>query len=205
MMMLQFLFNVVFFAGAFAFGERAYAGALSREELEQRTRELEHEREITAAQAVALDRVRIARELHDVVAHHVSAMGVQAGAARTVLDRDPEAARRALTVVEESARASLTELRQLLETLRTPDAAAPHDSTLRLEAIAELVRYSEENGMPTTFTVVGEPVTASEVAQVNLYRIAQEALTNARRHGGPDARRRAAALRRRRDRARDRQ
>lgn len=188
MMMLQFLFNVVFFAGAFAFGERAYAGALSREELEQRTRELEHEREITAAQAVALDRVRIARELHDVVAHHVSAMGVQAGAARTVLDRDPEAARRALAVVEESARASLAELRQLLETLRTSDAASPRDSTLRLDAIGELVRYAEENGMPTTLSVVGEPVAASEVAQVNLYRIAQEALTNARRHGGPDAR-----------------
>ena len=188
MMMLQFLFNVVFFAGAFAFGERAYASARSREELEERTRDLERERELTAAQAVALDRVRIARELHDVVAHHVSAMGVQAGAARTVLDRDPETARRALTVVEESARASLVELRQLLETLRTPDAATPAASTLRLDAIGELVRYSNENGMPTTFSVVGEPVPASEVAQVNLYRIAQEALTNARRHGGPDAR-----------------
>lgn len=188
MMILQFLFNVVFFAGAFAFGERAYAGALSREVLEQRTHELEREREITAAQAVALDRVRIARELHDVVAHHVSAMGVQAGAARTVLERDPDAARRALTVVEESARASLVELRQLLETLRTPDAAAPGDSTLRLEAIGELVRYASENGMPSTFSVVGAPIAASEVAQVNLYRIAQEALTNARRHGGPDAR-----------------
>ncbi|WP_178011621.1 sensor histidine kinase [Microbacterium oleivorans] len=188
LMMLQFLFNVVFFAGAFAFGERAYAEALSRETLEQRTRELEREREITAAQAVALDRVRIARELHDVVAHHVSAMGVQAGAARTVLEHDPDAARRALTVVEESARASLVELRQLLETLRTPDAVSPGDSTLRLEAIGELVRYATENGMPTTFSVVGAPVAASEVAQVNLYRIAQEALTNARRHGGPDAR-----------------
>lgn len=188
MMMLQFLFNVVFFAGAFAFGERAYAGARSREVLEQRTRELERERELTAAQAVALDRVRIARELHDVVAHHVSAMGVQAGAARTVLDRDPEAARRALAGVEESARASLVELRQLLETLRTTDAAAPGASTLRLDAIGELVRYANENGMPTTFSVVGTPVAASDVAQVNLYRIAQEALTNARRHGGPEAR-----------------
>ncbi|KAA9089485.1 sensor histidine kinase [Microbacterium radiodurans] len=188
LMMLQFLFNVVFFAGAFAFGERAYVGALSREALEQRTRELERERELTAAQAVALDRVRIARELHDVVAHHVSAMGVQAGAARTVLERDPEKARGALAVVEQSARASLVELRQLLETLRTSDTASPGGSTLRLDAIGELVRYSTENGMPTTLTVVGEPIAASEVAQVNLYRIAQEALTNARRHGGPDAR-----------------
>ena len=81
-MLMQFLVNAAFFGGAYYFGERAYASALAREALEQRTLELEREREVTAAQAVALDRVRIARELHDVVAHHVSVMGVQAGAAR---------------------------------------------------------------------------------------------------------------------------
>ena len=81
-MLLQFLVNVAFFGGAYFFGERAWAGARSRAVLEERTADLERERELTAAQAVALDRVRIARELHDVVAHHVSAMGVQAGAAR---------------------------------------------------------------------------------------------------------------------------
>ncbi|MGB4780262.1 histidine kinase, partial [Microbacterium sp.] len=95
--MLQFLVNVAFFGGAYLFGERAWREARSRQALEERTAELERERELTAAQAVALDRVRIARELHDVVAHHVSAMGVQAGAARTVLDRDPAAARAALS------------------------------------------------------------------------------------------------------------
>ena len=69
--------------------------------------ELEREREMTAAQAVALDRVRIARELHDVVAHHVSVMGVQAGAAGAVLDSDPEAAHRILSGVESSAREAI--------------------------------------------------------------------------------------------------
>lgn len=188
-MLIQFLVNVVFFAGAYYMGDRAYANALSREALEERTRELVRERELTAAQAVALDRVRIARELHDVVAHHVSAMGVQAGAARTVLDRDPEAARGALVAVEGSARAALHELRQLLETLRTPDATAtPGDSTLRLTDLPTLITHANDNGMPTSLTVVGEPVAASELAQVNLYRIAQEALTNARRHGGAAAR-----------------
>jgi signal transduction histidine kinase len=146
---------------------------------------------VTAAQAVALDRVRIARELHDVVAHHVSAMGVQAGAARAVLDRDPEAARAALSAVETSARGALTELRNLLDTLRTPDAEtagdAPGASTLRLAALPELVAHAGANGLPTTLTVVGDPVAASELVQVNLYRITQEALTNARRHGGSDA------------------
>ncbi|MFS0865839.1 sensor histidine kinase [Microbacterium sp. 179-B 1A2 NHS] len=185
--MLQFLINIAFFGGAYLFGERAYASAMQYDALMERTAELERERELTAAQAVALDRVRIARELHDVVAHHVSAMGVQAGAARTVLDRNPDAARTALTGIETAARSALTELRQLLETLRTPDADAPGASTLRLSALPELVEHARANGLPTTLSVVGDPVEASELVQVNLYRIAQEALTNARRHGGRGA------------------
>ncbi len=188
LMLLQFLVNVAFFGAAYHMGDRAYANTLSRAALVERTRELEREREITAAQAVALDRVRIARELHDVVAHHVSAMGVQAGAARTVLERDPEAARGALVAVEDSARSALQELRQLLETLRTPDSPDSLESTLRLSDLPGLVEHANENGMPTTLTVIGTPLPASELVQVNLYRIAQEALTNARRHGGPDAR-----------------
>ncbi len=186
-MLIQFLVNMAFFGGAFYMGNRAYISAVERAELEQRTAELELEREVTAAQAVALDRVRIARELHDVVAHHVSAMGVQAGAARAVLERDPDAARTALRGVEGSARSALTELRQLLETLRTPQADAPDASTVRLDALADLVAHANDNGLPTTLTVVGEASPLPELTQVNLYRIAQEALTNARRHGGPDA------------------
>lgn len=186
--LMQFLVNVAFFGGAYLFGERAWAQATAREALEERTAELERERELTAAQAVALDRVRIARELHDVVAHHVSAMGVQAGAARAVLDADPGAARAALQTVESSSREALAELRHLLETLRTPDADAPAASTVRLEALGELVAHANDNGLPTTLSVVGEPAPTTELVQVNLFRIAQEALTNARRHGGPDAR-----------------
>ncbi len=186
-MILQFLVNAAFFGGAYLFGERAWAQSRERAALEQRTLELEQERELTAAQAVALDRVRIARELHDVVAHHVSAMGVQAGAARTVLERDPAAAREALQTVEQSARGALVELRQLLETLRTPDAETPADSTVHLSALPDLVAHANANGLPTTFSVVGEPAPASELVQVNVHRVAQEALTNARRHGGPGA------------------
>ena len=186
-MLIQFLVNVAFFGGAYYMGDRAYASALQRRALELRTAELEHEREVTAAQAVALDRVKIARELHDVVAHHVSAMGVQAGAARAVIEKDPDAARTALAGVETSARSALHELRQLLETLRTPDAGSTEGSTLSLDDLGELIAYAEENGLPTTFTVIGDPTPVPYVVQVNLYRIAQEALTNARRHAGPDA------------------
>jgi signal transduction histidine kinase len=191
-MLIQFLVNAAFFGGAYYMGDRAYASALQFAALEERTAELELERERTAAQAVALDRVRIARELHDVVAHHVSAMGVQAGGARAVLERDPDAARAALLGVESSARSALTELRQLLETLRTPHSIDPTDgepsgTTVRLSALPDLVAHAIENGLPTTLTVVGDPVELSDLVQVNIYRITQEALTNARRHGGSDA------------------
>jgi signal transduction histidine kinase len=186
-MLIQFLVNAAFFGGAYYFGDRSYAAAMSLAALEQRTQELEREREVTAAQAVALDRVRIARELHDVVAHHVSAMGVQAGAARAVLERDPDAARATLLGVEASARSALHELRQLLETLRTSSADAEGGSTVHVSALPDLVAHATDNGLPTTFAVIGEPVDLPDLVQVNLYRVAQEALTNARRHGGPDA------------------
>lgn len=191
-MLMQLLINAAFFGGAYFLGDRAYAAALERGALEERTAELEREREVSAAQAVALDRVRIARELHDVVAHHVSAMGVQAGAARAVLDRDPASAREALRHVEQSAREALAELRHLLETLRAPGGEMPgsealSESTVRIDDLDDLVAHARENGLPTTFTVIGEPVELPDVVQVNLFRVAQEALTNARRHAGPDA------------------
>ncbi len=149
-MLMQFLVNAAFFGGAYYMGDRAYAAALEREALRRRTLELEREREVTAAQAVALDRVRIARELHDVVAHHVSAMGVQAGAARSVMERDPDAARAALLGIEGEARSALDELHHLLETLRTPVGDSPSASTVRLSGLAELVEHARESGMPTT-------------------------------------------------------
>jgi signal transduction histidine kinase len=188
--LLTILINALYFGGAYYFGERAHAQMTQRRALEERTVELEQEREVTAAQAVALDRVRIARELHDVVAHHVSLMGVHAGAARAVMDADAAEAKTILAGVEESARESLRELRQLLETLRTPDgepdiATAP---TVRgLSALPGLVDDASAAGLPTRLTVVGEPGPVPQLAQVNLYRIAQEALTNARRHAGPGA------------------
>ncbi len=187
-MLLQILINVLYFAGAYVLGDRAWAAARQREELEEGKDALERERERTAAQAVALERIRIARELHDVVAHHVSAMGVQAGAARAVLARDPDAARSTLAGVEASARTAIDELHNLLETLRSPGNEPDAPSTVRLDALAELVEHARANGLPTELTVIGEPVVLPAVSQVNLYRIAQESLTNARRHGGPHAR-----------------
>lgn len=187
-MLIQILLNVLYFGGAYYFGERSWTAAEQLAVLEERTVELEREREVTSAQAVALDRVRIARELHDVVAHHVSVMGVQAGAARLVLDRDPAQSARILTGIEDSARDAIHELRQLLETLRAPGGETMDSaSILTLDDIAELVDASIEAGLPTGYVVIGEPTAVPSLVAVNLYRITQESLTNARRHAGPGA------------------
>lgn len=185
--MLNVLLNLLYFGGAYYFGEHVWRTSRQRLLLEQRTADLERERELTAAQAVALDRVRIARELHDVVAHHVSVMGVQAGAARTVLGTDPTRAAELMTDVETSARTAIAELHNLLETLRSPDGESEDASTLGLADIDALVARAIDAGLPTTYTVVGEAVPVPSVVEVNLYRIAQESLTNARRHAGANA------------------
>lgn len=187
--LIQVLTNLLYFAGAYYYGERAYAAALERETLAARTRELELERERLTEQAVELDRLRIARELHDSVAHHVSVIGVQAGAARTTLESDPAAARDALSHVEQSARSAVEELRGLLGTLRDPDSGTPLDasSTLGVARLPELVEASRQAGLPTELEVVGDPRPLPPALGLNVYRIAQEALTNARKHAGPDA------------------
>lgn len=186
-MLLNLLFNALFFGGAYWFGERAFAASRQRRALEERTAELERERERSAAQAVALDRMRIARELHDIVAHHVSLMGVQAGAARAVMDTDPDAARATLAAVEGSARTALDELRRLLQTLRTSEGDDLGASTVGLGGLGALVEAASAAGLPTVMQTAGDPIPVPESAQLTLYRVAQEALTNARRHGGPGA------------------
>ncbi len=186
-MLIQLLLNVLYFGGAYYFGERSWHAARERAVLEQRTAELEQEREVTAAQAVALDRVRIARELHDVVAHHVSVMGVQAGAARLVIDQDPEKSKSILAGIEDSARDAIHELRQLLETLRTPGGETDAASTVTLDDLRSLVDASSEAGLPTDYAVIGTPRPVPALVAVNLYRITQESLTNARRHAGVGA------------------
>lgn len=187
--LIQVLTNLLYFGGAFYYGERAWAAALERVALDERTAELELERERLSEQAVALDRLRIARELHDSVAHHVSVIGVQAGAARSALTVDPAAATEALRHVEATARSAIDELHGILRTLR--DAGDPADdapgSTLGVAALPRLVQESREAGLPTGLEVVGDPRPLPPALSLNLYRIAQEALTNARKHAGPDA------------------
>lgn len=192
-LLIQLLTNVVYFAGAYWFGNHAWASARERARTLLRTLQLERERQRVAAQAVTLERLRLARELHDAVAHHVSLMGVQAAAARTLLGVDPARATEALEHVETSAREAISELHGILGTLRdTPDddGAAGRDEgvgSLDLTRLPALVEESRSAGIPTTFQVVGEPVRVPPLVALNLYRVAQEALTNVRKHAGPRA------------------
>lgn len=190
--LLQILTNVLYFGAAYYFGDRAYASAHQLAALEWRTRELERERERTGVQAVALERIRIARELHDVVAHGVSVMGVQAGAGRLVLESDPAAARTALASVETSARSTLAELHRLLTALREvqPDATIGGGDGIGLVGVDQLpglVAESNRSGVPTGYEVVGQPRPLPSLLSLNVYRIAQEALTNVRKHTRPGA------------------
>ena len=105
-----------------------------------------------------------------------------------VIDQDAGTAKKILADVEDSAREAISELRHLLETLRSSDAETDDTaSTVTLADIAQLVEASNSAGVPTEFTAIGDPRPVPSVTQVNLYRIAQESLTNARRHAGPEA------------------
>ena len=189
--LISIMTNILYFAGAWAFGDRAWAAARERAELEARTHELEAERERTAAQAVTLDRVRIARELHDVVAHHVSVMGIQAGAARRVLGPDaPAGAVAALGSVESSAREAVDELHRLVTTLRGIGGegdATDGPSTRGTAQLTTLVDEVRAAGREASYTVVGEPQPLTPVIDTTLYRVGQEAITNSLKHAGATA------------------
>jgi signal transduction histidine kinase len=189
---LSALSTALYLAAAIAFGDAAWRSAVRRTALERRTNELQAERELTSRQAVALDRIRIARELHDVVAHHVSVMGVQAGAARRVLTTRPEntaPALDALRHIEESSRQAVEELGRTVTWLRGSDAdgAEPSfaPSTAGIAQIDHVIRESEASGMTVEYTVEGDPSVVLPSTALALHRMVQESLTNVRKHAGP--------------------
>jgi signal transduction histidine kinase len=153
--------------------------------LTERARLLEQEREQAAHAAVEAERVRISRELHDVIAHSVSVMTVQAGAVRRLLQPEQERERAALEAVEETGRQALTEMRRLIGMLRPEGEAAelaPQPGLRTLEALLGDVR---EAGLPVELDVEGEPRELAPGLDLSVYRLVQEVLTRALRAGGP--------------------
>jgi signal transduction histidine kinase len=152
------------------------------DEAKERAERLEHEREGEARLAVAEERARIARELHDVVGHSVSVMTVQTAGVRRLLESDQEREREALMVVEQTGREALAEMRRLVGVLRRPEEAPALAPQPSLEHIDKLVEQAREAGLLAELQVEGEPVQLAAGLDLTAYRFVQEGLTNALKH-----------------------
>ncbi|MEV5749284.1 sensor histidine kinase [Actinoallomurus sp. NPDC052308] len=182
--------NTILFVGVWWLGRSLRLRRAYLNELEARARRLERAREADARAARTEERSRIARELHDVVAHHVSVMTVQAGAARRILERDPDAVRDALTTIEQMGRTALGEMRRLVGVLRTE--AEPVRGELSpqpgVSDVGELVDHLRETGLQVQLWIEGESRSLSPGVDLAAFRLIQEALTNTLKHAGPQAR-----------------
>ncbi|MEU3662205.1 sensor histidine kinase [Streptomyces sp. NPDC032940] len=183
------VFQAVPFALAWVLGDSIRTRRAYFAQLEERNARLEKEREAQAKVAVAAERARIARELHDVVAHNVSVMVVQADGAAYVLDTAPDQAKKALETISSTGRQALAEMRRLLGVLRTGEhqEAGEYVPQPDVQQIEELVEQCRTSGLPVDFKVEGTPRRLPSGVELTAYRIVQEALTNTRKHGGPNA------------------
>ena len=176
-------------AGAWFLGRYARARRLYTEALEAKNRELEQAQHELARRAVTEERLRIARELHDVVAHNMSVVAVHAGTGRLVAAGDPAAAERALATIEETTRSALTEMRQLLGVLRSGDGDGREPAALvpapGLRDLDTLVADVVRSGLPVELRVHGERPAVPPGVDLSAYRVVQEALTNVLKHAGP--------------------
>ncbi|MEU7987170.1 sensor histidine kinase [Streptosporangium canum] len=157
-------------------------------ELRDRAGRMERAREADTRAARAEERSRIARELHDVVAHHVSVMTVQASAARRVLATNPDGAREALSAIEEMGRTAMAEMRNIVGVLRTDAGPAERNPQPGVLEIPTLVDQMREAGLRTQLWIEGRGVPLPPGVDLAVYRLVQEALTNSLRHAGPQAR-----------------
>jgi signal transduction histidine kinase len=187
----DYVFPVGFVVATWIAARALQTRATLAAELHEAAVRAEEERAADAARAAAEERRRIAREMHDVVAHSVSVMVVQAGGARRILDRDPERAAEAAALIERTGRLALAEMRLLLGVLHTDQDGEPHllEPQPTLDGIEALVARAREAGLPVALRVHGERRPLPAGAEVAVYRVAQEALTNAIKHatGAPAA------------------
>ena len=178
----ELLLDVFLLAAAWVFGNTMAARRAAEADLRERAAQAERDREDKARRAIFAERVRIARELHDVVAHHVSVMGVQAGAARRVMDAQPERARDALSAIEVSCRQAVAELHRLLGFLRQEgetDVLAPQPN---LGSLDLLVGQLSEAKLSIAVVVEGHSRPLPPGVDLSAYRVVQESLTNTLKH-----------------------
>jgi signal transduction histidine kinase len=166
---------------AWLVGDAARIRRLYTEKVVEHAQLVESEREERTRRAVLEERERIARELHDVVAHHVSVMVVQAGGGLTAIDRRPEEARTALTSIASTGRQALTEMRRMLGVLGAGEPPGPMPS---LERLDELVTQVRTAGLAVELSVEGDRRPIDPGVELSAYRIIQEALTNSLKHAG---------------------
>ena len=155
---------------------------------EARALQAELTREEEAERRVSDERLRIARELHDVVAHHISVVNVQAGVARHLLDADPGQARAALDLVRDASKTVLSEMSTVVGLLRTAGEDAPTEPAPGMARVGDLVDSVRQAGLDVTWTVRGELDGLPPINDLTAYRVVQEALTNALRYGAGAAR-----------------
>lgn len=180
MIAYSLIVNVVYFFGAMAWGHGAWRSARQRAEIVERTAAERRAQDRDRESAVQAERVRIARDLHDVVAHHVSGIGVQAAGAGRILDARPDDAREALDVIERSSRQAVQQMHQLVGLLRADDERNERGPQPDLEALSTL---ASSDGLPVVrFREVGEAFEVPPTVGLSLFRIAQEAVANLRRH-----------------------
>jgi signal transduction histidine kinase len=193
---VEFTANIAVLVGVWWLGRGLRLRRAYLAELEDRAHRLERAAEGNARAARVEERARIARELHDVVAHHVSVMTVQAGAARRIIDRDPESSREALITIESLGRTALSEMRRIVGVLRTDrererDEAPSHRELSPqpgLHDLGGLVDRVRETGLMVQLWIEGEPRALSPGVDLAVFRLVQEALTNTLKHAGPQAR-----------------
>jgi signal transduction histidine kinase len=186
--LLQTFFLAVIYALSWVVGDRLRTRRAYYAELEERAARLHREREAQSKAAVAAERARIARELHDVVAHNVSVMVVQADGAAYVLDAAPDQAKQALETISSTGRQALAEMRRLLGLLRAgDDAGGEYVPQPGVDQLADLIDQVRGAGLPVRFEVAGHARPLSSGVELTAYRIVQEALTNVRKHGGDGA------------------
>ncbi|MGO3023233.1 MAG: histidine kinase [Brevibacterium sp.] len=211
---VSFLTNVAFFGGAWIFGNRAWKQRRLMADLRAANDEVREQEQRLTRQALDLERVRIARELHDGVAHHIAGVGIHAAAARRSLDRNPDKAKESLQVIESSTRETVDELRALVYTLRdtdsstdgtaaTDDIAASGDHAAEEPAgsataastkgnpslgdLPDLIEWARRFDQTVEYATIGEPRPLTPITEMSIYRVIQESLTNCSRYAGAGA------------------